>query len=134
MEFGSARLLVEERLFVKRRVRITNPTPNRPRTRLVWWPSAGQEPNAKPAPDVFHLLASGRADAVGQCVTRAAQRLKSGGLLVTGYRNRVNSGRVIEAVSAFPPTRLLAAMLFPLSDRDLARIANAVLFPPESEE
>jgi CRISPR-associated protein Csx17 len=60
--------------------------------------------------------------------------LKSGGLLVNGYCNRATSGRVIEAVSVIPPTRLLAAMLFPLTDRDLAHIANAVLSPPETEE
>jgi CRISPR-associated protein Csx17 len=66
-------------------------------------------------------------------MTRAARRLRSGGLLVAGYRNRRHSGNPINVVSPFDPTRLLASMLFPLSDRDLERIANAVLYPVESE-
>lgn len=118
-EFGLPRLLVEERGFT---------------ANGEYWNLSDTDANVKPDPDVFHLLSSGRRDAVEQCVTRAARRLKSGGLLVHGYRNRATSGRVIEAVSVIPPARLLAAMLFPLSDRDLARIANAVLTPPETEE
>lgn len=133
-EFGVPRLLVEERAWIRKRVPVANPRPGQPRTRLVWEASDGGDVNAKPDPDVFHLLSSGRRDAVEPCVTRAARRLKSGGLLVHGYRNRATSGRVIETVSVIPPTRLLAAMLFPLCDRDLARIANAVLSPPETEE
>ncbi len=120
-EFGVPRLLVEESHLA------FDPDYGR-------WRHGDAEANTKPDPDVFHLLATGRGDAVGQCVTRAARRLKSGGLIVDGYRNRARSGREITAVSAIPATRLLAAMLFPLSDRDLARVANAVLYPPESED
>jgi CRISPR-associated protein Csx17 len=118
-EFGVPRLLVEERCYT---------------ANGKYWHLGDTEANAKPDPDVFHLLSSGRKDAVSQCVTRAARRLKSGGLLVNGYRNRATSGRVIEAVSVIPPTRLLAAMLFPLSHADLERIAQSVLSPPETEE
>ncbi|QJW94167.1 type I-G CRISPR-associated protein Cas8g1/Csx17 [Frigoriglobus tundricola] len=87
-----------------------------------------------PDQDVFHALASGRGDAVSQCVDRAAKRLKSSGLLVNGYRNRYRAGASLGVASAIQPARLLAAMLFPLSDRDLMRIANAVLYPPETQE
>ena len=95
-----------------------------------WNVTRSAEGNAKPDPDVFHQLASGRDHAVTECVTRAARRLKSGGLLVTGYRNRRQSGRDIGAISPLPAERLVAAMLFPLSNRDLERIANSVLYPP----
>jgi CRISPR-associated protein Csx17 len=119
-EFGVARLLVQKQGFV----------PNGKR----WKRSNDIEPNAQPDPDVFHTLAFGRPSAVGACVDRAARRLKSGGLLVTGYRNRRQAGKSLGVVSAIRPERLLAAMLFPLSHHDLERIANAVLYPPESEE
>ncbi len=42
--------------------------------------------------------------------------------------------RSLAVESAIPAERLLAAMLFPLSYRDLETIANAVLYPPEIEE
>ncbi len=119
-EFGVPRLLVQETGFVPKG--------------KYWNLSSDIEPNAKPGPGVFHALASGRQNAVGECVDRAARRLKSGGLLVTGYRNRGQAGKSLGVVSAIRPERLLAAMLFPLSHRDLERIANAVLYPPESEE
>lgn len=98
------------------------------------WDHGDADTNTNPDPDVFHQLMSGRRDAIEQCVTRAARRMKSGGLLVTGYRNRATSGRVMEVVSVFSPVRLLAAMLFPLSHADLERIAKSVLSPPETEE
>lgn len=119
-EFGVARLLVEPRTITAARGR--------------WELRAGDEPNAKPDPDVFHLLASCQPDAVGQCVDRAARRLKSGGLLVHGYRNRRLAGRSLAVVSPIPAPRLIAAMLFPLSKRDLETVANAVLYPPEMQE
>jgi len=118
-EFGVPRLLVEERCFVA----------NGPH----WNLSSGGE-NVKPDPDVFHALGFHRGDAIDQCLTRAARRLKSGGLLVTGYRNRRQAGKKIAVVSSIEPERLLAGMLFPLSDRDLERVANSVLYPPESED
>jgi CRISPR-associated protein Csx17 len=119
-EFGVPRLLVEPRNITAFRDR--------------WIVTDSGEPNANPDPDVFHILASGQKNAVEQCVDRAARRLKSGGRLVHGYRNRRLAGRPLGVVSAIPADRLLAAMLFPLSNPDLNIVANAVLFPPDSEE
>jgi hypothetical protein len=87
-----------------------------------------------PDPQVFDSLLSGHPGAISQCVTRAARRLKSGGRLVIGYRNRQMAGRPIAIASSTEPERLLAAMLFPLSAHDLVVIANAVLYPPDSQE
>ncbi len=89
-------------------------------------------PNAKPHPDVFHALSTGRPDAVRHCVDLAARRLQAGGLLVHGYRNRRQAGQSLAIQSTLSAERLLAAMLFPLSDSDLVQIANSVLSPPES--
>jgi CRISPR-associated protein Csx17 len=119
-EFGVPRLLVQENGFV----------PNG----KYWHRSNDIEANSNPDPDVFHTLASGRQNAIGECIDRAARRLKSGGLLVIGYCNRRLTGKSLRVVSAIRPERLLAAMLFPLSHDDLERIASAVLYPPESEE
>ena len=119
-EFGVPRLLVEPSTIAA----------GRGRWRLI----QGDAPNAVPDPDVFHILGSGQQDAIGQCVDRAARRLKSGGRLVFGYRNRRLAGRPLAVASRVPADRLLAAMLFPLSNRDLEAIANAVLYPPETEE
>lgn len=118
-EFGVPRLLVHER-----HLRADGPG----------WTFAPGEANCKPDQGVFQLLASGRPDAIDDCVTLAARRLKSGGLLVTGYRNRRQAGQGLAVVSPIDAERLLAAMLFPLSDRDLERIANSVLYPPETED
>jgi CRISPR-associated protein Csx17 len=119
-EFGVPRLLVQPRTITAVRDR-----------RVL---DVRDEPNAKPDPDVFHILASGQGNAVEQSVDRAARRLKSGGRLVHGYRNRRLAGKPLGIVSRIPATRLLAAMLFPLSSRDLDLVANAVLYPPEPEE
>jgi CRISPR-associated protein Csx17 len=83
-----------------------------------------------PDPAVFQSLARD----VSAAVNAAARRLKADGLLATGYRNRQQAGRELAVTSPIPPVRLLAAMLFPLSDRDLVRVANAVLYPPETDE
>ena len=117
--YGVPRLLVQEAHY----------TANDKRWELT--PDAA---NAQPDPNVFHALSTGRPDAVRECVDRAAQRLKAGGLLVHGYRNRRQAGRSLAITSTIPPERLLAAMLFPLSYRDLCRIANSVLSPPETQE
>ena len=87
-----------------------------------------------PEPDVFHVLASGRLNAVGECIDRAARRLKSDGRIIVGYGNRRQAGKSLAVVSPLRPDRLLASMLFPLSDLDLRTIARFVLCPPESEE
>jgi CRISPR-associated protein Csx17 len=116
--FGLPRLLVNSHCFVKNNAH---------------WNLGHAEVNAKADPDVFQQLRAGRADAVSQCVTRAARRLKSGGLLVAGYRNKRHSGQRFDIASRFDATRLLASMLFPLSDHELERIANSVLYPVESE-
>jgi CRISPR-associated protein Csx17 len=115
-EFGAPRLLVNASCIAPRG---------------DFWNIVYGEPNAIHDPDVFHHLATDRRDAVSQCVTRAARRLKSGGLLIVGYRNRRHAGRPIEIDSSFHPTRLLASMLFPISNHDLERIANIVLYPTE---
>jgi CRISPR-associated protein Csx17 len=88
----------------------------------------------QPDPEVFHALASGQTMAVVAAVDRAARRLKSGGLVVVGYRNRRQSGRPLAVTSSLRADRLLAAMLFPLSPADVEAVANAVLYPPETTE
>jgi CRISPR-associated protein Csx17 len=118
-EFGIPRLLVE-------------PLPLEPHGRF--WQLGETSERTNPDPDVFHGLASGQADAITGSVDRAARRLKSGGRLVVGYRNRRLAGKSLAVESVIKPERLLAAMLFPLSNHDLEVIANAVLYPPESEE
>jgi CRISPR-associated protein Csx17 len=119
-EFGVPRLLVQKHGFV--------PAGRR------WVRSTDIEPNAIPHPEVFHSLASGRQNAIGECVDRAARRLRSGGLLVAGYRNRRQAGKPLAIASTIRPERLLAAMLIPLSHRDLEDTAKAVLCPPQTEE
>jgi hypothetical protein len=98
------------------------------------WRIGGEGEKTKPDPELFYVLSTGGKDAVGECVDRAARRLKSAGFLVTGYRNRGQSGRSLAVTSLIPPTRLLAACLFPLAERDLKLIANGVLSPPETQE
>jgi CRISPR-associated protein Csx17 len=119
-EFGALRLLVEPGTFAA--------------VGGFWELKTSDTPNAKPDPDVFHILASGQSNAVEQNVDHAALRLKSGGLLVKGYRNRGRSGKPLGLRSLIPAHRLLASMLFPLSDRDLRTVANLVLYPPENKE
>jgi len=119
-EFGVPRMLVEPRQVS--------------RDGRYWRVSKSEDANARPDPDVFHILGSGQPNAVEQCVDRAARRLKSGGCLVFGYRNRRLAGSSLAVTSPIPADRLLAAMLFPLENRDLQTIANSVLFPPEDEE
>ena len=113
MEFGVPRLLVH---------------PVRLRHQATGWEWDSNIPPSTPDPAVFHELASGRKTAINDAVTRAARRLKSGGYVIIGYRNRQASGKPLQIQSACSPDRLLAAMLFPLSQIDLTRIANAVLF------
>ena len=117
-EFGVPRLLVEPRTITA--------------TGIDWRLDIGDEPDARPDPNALNILASGQPDAVGQCVDRAARRLKSGGRPVHGHRNRSLSGRSLDIRSPITAERLLASLLFPLSNRDLESIANAVLYPPIS--
>jgi CRISPR-associated protein Csx17 len=119
-EFGVPRLLVHPSAFNAKNAR--------------WELTPGDAPNAKPDPDVFHVLSSGDRDAVRRCVDQASRRLKSCGRLVVGYRNRGLTGKSLAVFSLVPPARLLAALLFPLSQPDLETIANAVLYPPETQE
>lgn len=93
-----------------------------------------EKANAEPDPQVFHLLNSPQRNAAAFAMDRAACRLKSNGLLVTGYRNRQRCGKPLDLLSCAEPDRLLAAMLFPLANSDLELIANTVLYPPENEE
>jgi len=120
LEFGLPRLLVNSRSIVA--------------SGKHWNIDREGAANAVHDPDVFHQLATGRRDAVSQCVTRAARRLKSGGLMPVGYRNRRGSGHSLDVVSRFDPTRLLASMLFPLSNDDLKQIAKTILYPIEESE
>ncbi len=91
--------------------------------------------STQPDPDVFAVLASGRPTAVQAALDRAACRLKSGAWTIIGHRNRQYAGKPVNGFSAsVTPERLLAAMLFPLANRDLEQIANLVLYPPENEE
>ena len=99
-----------------------------------WRVTRSDDANAVADPDVFQILKTGRSDAISRCVDRAARRLKAGGLIATGYRNRQLAGRTLAIKSGIHAERLLASMLFPLSLDDLGKIANAVLFPLESEE
>lgn len=98
-----------------------------------WKFGATTEPTT-PDPKVFHLIASGQREAVALGVDRAARRLKSGGRLVNGYQNRRQAGRSLALNSRLSADRLLASMLFPLTDYDLQRIANIVLNAPENED
>lgn len=124
--FGVPRLVVKPLAYRGRRVPDSE--------RCAWTIDRDAEAGVKADAGAFDRLAAGRPDAVADCVTHAAGRLKSGGLLVGGYRNRGRAGKGLDIPQCFDPTRLLAAMLFPLPNRDLVRIANAVLSPPESEE
>ncbi|MFO1005560.1 MAG: type I-U CRISPR-associated protein Csx17 [Planctomycetaceae bacterium] len=127
-EYAVPRLLVSESHYkVKPGERRWERTPDTPKSLL-------SPANAKPHPDVFHALCTGRSDAVSRCVDLAARRLKAGGLLVHGHRNRQQAGHSLAIQSPLSAERLLAAMLFPLSDHDLNQIANSVLFLPESAE
>ena len=124
--FGVPRLVVTPLAYRGRQVPDTE--------RCAWTIDRAAEAGVKADAGAFDRLAAGRPDAVADGVTHAAGRLKSGGLLVRGYRNRGRAGKRLDVPRCFDPTRLLAAMLFPLPNRDLVRIANAVLSPPESEE
>ncbi|MBI1347098.1 type I-U CRISPR-associated protein Csx17 [bacterium] len=119
-EFGCLRLLVQTRQISA--------------VDGAWRSSQAIEGNVHPHAEVFHPLASTQPASVADSVDRAARRLKSGGLLVMGYRNRLQSGQSLRVQSLISPQRLLAAMLFPLSEIDISRIANTVLYPPETEE
>ena len=118
-EFGVTRLIVQECCYAWNG---TN------------WRSDDQaESNATPDPDV--LCARVQQPRCRARLRRSRRaRLKSGGLLVNGYRNAQQSGRSLALVSPIQPKRLLASLLFPLSTHDLERIANVVLYPSESKE
>ncbi len=118
-EFGLPRLVVGPLGLVEGRTR--------------WFFGDTPEPTT-PDPDIFHALASGRPDAVGTAVDRAARRLKSGGRLAHGYRNRRQAGKSLAVVSLFPAVSLHAAMLLPHRGDDQHTIANTVLYPPETQE
>jgi CRISPR-associated protein Csx17 len=97
-------------------------------------PEADRAAEAAPDLQAFQSLRRPGRSAVEEAVNRAALRLKSRGLIVNGYRNRQQSGKPLTVTSYIKPHRLAAAMLFPLSYYHLARITQAVLYPPESEE
>jgi CRISPR-associated protein Csx17 len=119
-EFGLPRLVAQPRLY--------SPFNG------FWQSTRSGSANAVADPEVFNSLVSGRANAVTDCVDRAARRLKSGGLLAVGYQNRRRAGTSLAVQSPFPPTRLLGAMLFPLAEAEFDKLANAVLNYPEAAE
>ena len=121
VEFGLPRLLVNPRFYTADRR-----NSNRPR-----WTIDKGKANAIHDQDVFHALASGKIDVA---ITKAARRLRSGGLIVNGYRNRRQAGSDLTATKIYDAERLLAAMLIPISSHDLVRIANTVLYHPELED
>jgi CRISPR-associated protein Csx17 len=127
--FGVIRLLVN-RLQIKRAATSNGES--------VWHVEPADEKAeavSKPDPEVFNLLATGHSNAIQTALDRAACRLKSGGWPIIGHRNRRQAGKPVGGLlPSVAPERLLAAMLFPLAHRDLERIANLVLYPPESEE
>ncbi len=118
-EFGLPRLLVE-------------PLALRPSRDPDRWIPSDRGAGYKTTPDSAVFQALGRD--VPSAVNAAARRLKADGLVSNGYRNRQQSSRPLEVTSLIRPVRLLAAMLFPLSERDLVRVANTVLYPPETDE
>lgn len=89
----------------------------------------------QPDPDIFALLVGGRPSAVRAAMERATRRLKSNAFRVIGNRNGRQVNKPIGGfISSVAPERLLAAMLFPLAKHDLERLANLVLYPPETKE
>jgi CRISPR-associated protein Csx17 len=126
-EFGLLRLLVESTALRAESMSDGEGT-------LRWTCFGDTTHHTAPDPDVFSSLLTGRPDAVAQALTRAAQRLRSGGLSPVGYRNRTFGGTSLSVMSTIRPKRLLAALLFPLPDCDLQTIANQILHAPENEE
>ncbi|WP_406696221.1 type I-U CRISPR-associated protein Csx17 [Singulisphaera sp. Ch08] len=129
-EFGIPRLLLLAKPWT------IQPDPRRrkqPEGRR-WTVAESDTMNSAHDPGVFAILDSGQPDSIVRCVDRAAHRLKTVGLFALGSRNRRLAGRSLAVMSPFRPDRLLAAMMFPLSQRDLVAVANAVLYPPESED
>lgn len=85
-------------------------------------------------PAIFRVLASNQPNAIGRSVDQAARRLRAVGHVVQGHRNQRLASRSLAVASSLRADRLLAAMLFPLAPLDLQAVANAVLYPPETEE
>ncbi|MCI0380206.1 MAG: type I-U CRISPR-associated protein Csx17 [Gemmataceae bacterium] len=119
-EFGVSRLVVEPLAIAP--------------TTTHWRLDNDSGSPSTPDPDAFDYLHARNPQAVQRCVEHAARRLRASGFSVMGYRNRLQAGKELSIPSSIDPTRLLAAMLFPLSRQDLEVIANSVLYPPESEE
>jgi CRISPR-associated protein Csx17 len=88
----------------------------------------------RPLPAPFHLLGraldNGQA-ALDEAIDLAARRLWVTGLVPFGWENRGRRKDRYSAVARLSPMRLLAACLFPLSRRDLSRLANRALNPLE---
>jgi CRISPR-associated protein Csx17 len=112
LSFGALRLLVQPLGLISGR---------------SGWTLAEVGEKTRPESLPFHILASGRSAAVAEATTRAAQRLRQSGHIVVGYRARIRAARPLPGAQV-PATRLLAAMLFPLSPSDLTSVATSVLF------
>lgn len=90
--------------------------------------------NAIHDPQIFYALARNSSNSISQSVSLAAQRLRAGGLIISGYKNRQFSGREIKMHSTVKPVRLLASMLFPLSQKEVENLFNKILYPIEEEQ
>jgi CRISPR-associated protein Csx17 len=120
-EFGLLRLVVHPvRLAVEQQDRAS----------LWTCPPKKQPATSRTTPDrfAFRLLASRGPNAVQAAVGRTERRLWADGLPPFGWRHRTHGMLAVQ--TTLDPVRLLAALLFPLSRRSLAVLANRVLFPP----
>lgn len=86
-------------------------------------------------PLAIEALSSGRPDAIWNAVEYAARRLKQAGYPVVGLATTHHrKNELLPTFQIKDATTLLGALLVPISDRAMEKIANSVLVPPESEE
>lgn len=89
-----------------------------------WDPSV---PPPATGAEAFHALASGRRDAVESALLAALRRLSMQGFQPLGTRFRKGQAPSVPLLTNIGATRLLASMLFPLSQNDRACIADTIL-------
>lgn len=127
-EYGVIRLLVEPLALVSRRSEVGS-------GRFYWTVDSEANDTLYTDPNIFDPLSGSHDSAVRDAVDRVARRLKSSGHAIIGHHNRQQVGRPFTGLlSTIGPQRLLAAMLFPIERREIVRIANCVLYPPENKE
>ena len=84
-----------------------------------------------PDPEILPLLVAGR---VGEACQLAARRLRAAGLRPLPYRTAGGENRDKdweEVAGTLTGRQLAAALLFPVSDRDLTRLLGMVIRPHE---